>query len=182
MSLETQSTLTGIRYRTDREKWQARISLQGKILAKMFSTVDEAVTWRKNMQEPKAAEKFLTCSDLFPKWLESIKNDSVYSPQTYVRYESITKNYFLSSFSKKRVEDITDKIVLEYTVNLKENKKNGKILNAKTIKNIVGTLSNFFEYCCLRGYIELNPAKSPLFRQNLEFCLLLLIKKILNLV
>lgn len=65
------------------------------------------------------------------------------------------------------MEDITDGIVLEYTISLKENKKNGKMLNVKTIKNIVGTLSNFFEYCCLRGYMTLNPAKSPLFRQNL---------------
>lgn len=167
MKLQTQSTLTGIRYRADREKWEARVCIQGKNISKRFSTMEEALTWRNNLLEPKAVDKRLTCADLFPKWLESIKNDSAYSPQTYVRYDSVTKLYFNSCFAKKRVEEITDGIVLQFTVDLKENKKNGKMLNVKTIKNIVGTLSNFFEYCCLRGHITLNPAKSPLFRQNL---------------
>ncbi len=167
MSTQTQSTLTGIRYKTDIEKWEARLSLQGKSHSKIFSTVDEAVVWRKSMQEPKAAELFLTCADLFSKWLECLKNDSDISQQTYMRYASDVKVHLLNFFGKYKIKELNDELVLKFTILLKELKREGKPLAAKTIKNIIGALSNFFEYCCIRNYITLNPAKSPLFRQNL---------------
>lgn len=119
------------------------------------------------MQKPKAIELVLTCSDLFPKWLEYLKNDPEISQQTHLRYESTVKVYLLKYFGKYKIKELSDESLLKFTVFLKELKLGKKSLAAKTIKNIIGSLSNFFEYCCLRDYIKLNPAKSPLFRQNL---------------
>ena len=119
------------------------------------------------MQEPKTLETLLTCADLFPKWLEYLKNDPEISQQTHLRYESDVKVYLLKYFGKHKLKELSDESLLKFTVFLKELKLGKKSLAAKTIKNIIGSLSNFFEYCCLRDYIKLNPAKSPLFRQNL---------------
>lgn len=167
MTSQSQSTLTGIRFKTDRNKWEARVCLQGKTLSKVFSTVDEAVAWRKSMLEPKAVETVLTCADLFPKWLESLKNDPDFSPQSYNLYSSNTKVHLLNFFGKMKLQEILDVTVIKFAVYLKDFVYKGKTLSAKTIKCLIGCLSNFFEYCCVRGYILINPSKLPLFRQNL---------------
>ena len=167
MNLQSQSTLTGIRYKTDIEKWEARIKLQGKSISKTFVTVDEAVVWRKSMQEPKAVETILTCAELFPKWLENLKGDSVYSPQTYERYENMARLYILPFFKKYKPQEITDSLVMSFIVSVKEMKRK-KPLSSKSIKNLATGLSTFFEYCFIRGLVLLNPAKAPLFRQNLS--------------
>ena len=167
MSLQTPTTLTGIRYRSDIEKWEARLSIQGKGISKNFLSVDEAVAWRKSMEEPKAVATFLTCADLFPKWLENLRGDSVYSPQTYERYENMVRLYILPFFKKYKVQDITDSLVMSFIVSVKEMKRE-KPLSSKSIKNLATALSSFFEYCFIRGLVLLNPAKAPLFRQNLS--------------
>jgi integrase len=55
---------------------------------------------------------------------------------------------------------------LSFIVSLKELKRK-KPLSTKSIKNAATALSSFFEYCFMRGLIEVNQAKTPMFRQNL---------------
>lgn len=167
MTQPTQSTLIGVRFKPERNKWEARIKLQGKSISRLFSTVEEAVAWRKSMQEPKTVETLLTCADLFPKWLESLKNDCDKSPQTYERYENMVRLYILPFFGKNYLKEVTDSLVMNFIVSIKEMKRE-KPLSSKSIKNTATALSTFFEYCIIRGLISLNPAKSPLFRQNLS--------------
>ncbi|MES2615781.1 MAG: tyrosine-type recombinase/integrase [Bdellovibrionota bacterium] len=168
MTTLTQSTLTGIRYRTDREAWEARVCLQGKNISKRFPSMEEAISWRKKMQEPKVSETLLTCADLLPKWLESLRNDPEFSPQTCVTYSVDAKGYFIPFFGKVKIKDVTDELLVKFTIYLKDVRHRQKPLSSKTIKNIIGSLSNFLEYCTIRDYIEFSPARSPLFKSKLS--------------
>ena len=168
MSLQTQTTYTGIRFKADREKWEARVCLHGKNISRIFQTMEEAISWRKKMQEPKIVETLLTCADLIPKWLESLRNDPELSPQTSVLYSFGANTHILPFFGKVTIKGVTDELLVKFAIHLKEVRRNQKPLASKTIKNIVGTLSNFLEYCTVRGYIEFSPARSPLFKSKLS--------------
>lgn len=168
MTTQSQSNLTGIRFRTDRNKWEARMSLQGKNVSRFFQSMEEAIEWRKKMQEPKAVEAVLTCSELIPKWLESLKNNPELSPQTCVQYALDASTHIAPFFGKVKIKEVTDELLVKFAIHLKEIKRYNKPLSSKTIKNIVGTLSNFLEYCTVRDYIEFSPARSPLFKSKLS--------------
>ena len=168
MTTQSQSNLTGIRYRADINRWEGRISLQGKNLSKTFPTMEEAISWRKKMQEPKMAETLLICADLVPKWLDSLRNDPEFSPQTCVTYSFDARTYIIPFFGKVKIKEVTDELLVKFTIHMKEVRRHQKPLASKTIKNIVGTLSNFLEYCTIRDYIEFSPARSPLFKSKLS--------------
>lgn len=164
---QQQSHLTGIRFKPDIEKWEARISIKNKSHSQTFKKLEDAMEWRKKKEDQKFSPSFFLCPEIFPQWLESLKQDRDISPQTHVRYSSDTKVHLIPFFKEISLKNVNDAMVLKFAIQLKETKYCGKSLSTKTIKNIVGALSNFFEYCCLREYMELNPAKSPLFKQNL---------------
>ena len=168
MSTQTQSTLTGVRFKIENKKWEARVTLQGKNISKLFQTVEEAISWRQKMQAPKAVETFLTCAELIPKWLESLKNDPEFSPQTCVTYSFDARAHIIPFFGKMKIKSITDELLVMFAIRLKEVRRHQKPLATKTIKNIVGTLSNFLEYCAIRDYINFSPARSPLFKSKLS--------------
>jgi len=162
-----QSNLTGIRFKPDIEKWEARISLKNKSHSQTFKKLEDAIEWRKKREDQKFSPSFFLCPEIFPQWLESLKQDRDISPQTHMKYFSDTKVHLTPFFKGIALKNIDDAMALKFAIQLKETKYCGRTLSTKTIKNIVGALSNFFEYCCLREYMELNPAKSPLFKQNL---------------
>lgn len=153
--------------------WEARICIKGKHYEETFQTEEEAIAWRKSFEERKKSspESFLTCGELFPLWLEHLnmasqKADPDYSPQTYVRYESIWKVYFQKYFSKMKMDDLNGELIFKFADHLKDTPRNGKFLHKKTIKNIIGALSNFLKYCRLKRHIKSNPTKDPSFRED----------------
>lgn len=160
-----QSNLIGIRYKPDIEKWEARISIKNQSHSKTFQKLEEAIEWRKNKEEQKSSCVFFTCSELFAPWLESLKNDVDLSPQTHSRYENMCRLYIAPFFKSMLLKDITNIELINFVVHLKELKRKTP-LAAKTIKNMIAALSNFFEYCSLRNYIPLNPVRTDVFKQN----------------
>lgn len=166
--IHQRTKLKGIRFRTDIQKWEARIQINKIEHIRYFTEPTDAAAWRESLKDQKSSSCFLTFNDICPKWLESIENDPSYSRQTCFRYTGDARVHLKPFFELRKIQDISETDVLSFAVHLKEKRYRGKCLSPKTIKNIVGVLSNFFEYCWARGYIVLNPVGSSLFRQNLK--------------
>lgn len=151
----------GIRYKATLKKYEARISINGQALSKTFQTELEAVTWHKLQTESRKTECHFTCYELFPKWLEHLKNDK--SIQTVYKYERDTRVHIEPFFKHKKIKDVDDKFLKEFVIQLKQRKYCGNTITFKTARNIIGTLWSFFEYCCEHTYLESNPVHSDSF-------------------
>lgn len=161
--MKTQNTEKCIRYRAHCNTWEVRTSINKVSYNQTFKTKELARAWYKSLKESKNSKCYLTCKQIMPLWLESLKNDPNFSPQSFIKFECETNLYLLPFFGDKPIQDVTDELVFDFCVSLKDSSKK---LSDKTICNIIGELSNFFEFCALRKYIRLNPAKSQYFVEN----------------
>lgn len=165
---QEKSALAGIRYKPELKKFEARICIKGVQHSKVFSTANEASTWRQMMFDKKDSVCFLTFDDVIAGWLEKLANESEYSPQTLRLYKGGLKVHLLPFFKGRKVKEITEIDIIDFAVQLKAKKHKGKHISSKTVKNIVGSLSNFFEYCEFRKCISINPVATDAFRQKLK--------------
>lgn len=153
--------LKGIRYRAKINRYEARISINGQHLSKTFKTVENAIAWHKSQEDSRESECHLTCGELFPKWIESLKSEK--SPQTIFKYERDTRVHIDPVFKRKKIKDVDAKFLIEFVIQLKQRKHYGRTITLKTARNVVGTLWSFFEYCCEQTYLESNPIQSDKF-------------------
>lgn len=165
---QQESKLVGIRYRPEVKKWKARINVKGTAYSKTFSDVNDAIAWRKNLQEQKESDHFYTLGELVPKWIESLGSDPKISPCTVRKYATSAKCHFAPYFHAMSLKDITGEKITEFAIKLKETKNNGKYLSIDYIDDIMTAFTSFLEYCCIRNHIILNPAKSEFYKQNFK--------------
>lgn len=163
-----QSISVGIRYKPEIKKYEARINVKGTPYSKTFSDVNDAISWRKTLEEQKELEHFYTLGELVPKWIESLKNDPKISPSTVRKYSTSAKCHFDPYFHSIKLQDITGEKIIEFVIKTKETKRNGKYLSIDYIDDVMTALISFFEDCCARSYIILNPAKSDFCKQNFK--------------
>jgi integrase/recombinase XerD len=173
----SQKNTKGIRFLTNRNKWQVRIKIAGRIYSKAFSLLEEAQEWRSQTEAKCKAQKSSAqvvdpgrlCSDLFKDWLADPL--AFNSPETHAKAEKIARHHFEPVFRERCVGQICPQDVLEFarsllTVPIAGSK--GKLRNPKTVKNVIGTLGTFFEWCAMRTFIEHNPATDHKMRQQLK--------------
>jgi len=173
----SQANIEGIRFLANRNKWQARIKIAGRGLSKSFELLEQAQKWRNKMatqsQVQSSCIQFLEagykCIGLFGEWLADPL--AFNSPETHAKAEKIAKHHFEPVFGEKLVKLICPQDVLEFartllTVPIAGSK--GKLRSPKTVKNVIGALAAFFEWCCTRAFIEHNPATDHKMRQQLK--------------
>ncbi|MBX9836943.1 MAG: site-specific integrase [Silvanigrellaceae bacterium] len=161
-----QSKLTGIRFIPRLNLWEARISINGEQKSKSFHSKEEAIKWRDKLKNPSVLNS-LHCGNLFQLWLKNPFGN--YSPQTIYIYEQNVRLYILPVFGKLKPDEIDDNSILTFALKLAETPtQQGNKRALKTVRNILGTLSTFFEWCCLKNYIIQNPVKEPKVSQNIS--------------
>jgi integrase len=159
------SKLTRIRYIPRLNKWEARISINGEQISKTFYSKDEAIDWRDKTKNPIVLHS-PQCSTLFQDWLKTPFGN--YSPQTIYIYEQNVRLYLNPVFGNLNPKEIDDNAILSFALKLAETPtQQGNKRSLKTVRNILGTLSTFFEWCCLKDFIIKNPVKEPKVTQNI---------------
>ncbi|MES2614434.1 MAG: site-specific integrase [Bdellovibrionota bacterium] len=161
---------TGIRHIKRLEKWQARVQTKDIELSKCFNTMQEAINWRNSQITPIVLASCIKqdeqCEVLFVKWLASpfIK----YSEQTLHLYREAVRLHFRSFFHLKPNE-VTPDMILKWINDLREQPTcRNNIRSIKTIKNLLGAFTAFFEWCYLKSLIETNPARDHKMREKLS--------------
>ncbi|KAB8029883.1 tyrosine-type recombinase/integrase [Fluviispira multicolorata] len=159
------SKLTGIRFIPRLNMWEARISIDGRQTSKTFSSKDDAIEWRERLKNPIVINT-TKCSNLFKDWLKNPFGN--YSPQTIYIYEQNVRLYINPVFGELNPKEIDDNSILSFALKLAETPtQQGNKRSLKTVRNIIGTLSTFFEWCCFKDFIHKNPVKEPKVTQNI---------------
>jgi integrase len=167
--------LEGIRFLESRNTWQARIKRDGKPLSKTFRTHEEAILWRDATREKKTTpegsafeERALspTCEDLIPRWLNT--SEEHYGEQSLLRMRTDVKNHIQPHLGSVRLSDLGSRTLLDFFIAIAETpySSGGRKRSTKTVKNLLSTVSSFFEWCAIGGFIENNPAKDSRFREQ----------------
>ncbi len=160
-----QANLIGIRFIPRINKWEARAAVKGTHYSKTFLNKDDAIFWRMQLLQP-TSFVVATCELLFDSWLNN--PFGFYSPQTIFIYRQNVRLYLLPEFGSLKPTEIDENLILSFAIKLAETKTvQGKARSLKTVRNIIGTLSTFFEWCCLKNYLQTNPAKEPRVVQNM---------------
>jgi|GEM_PF-5619352 len=171
------SVIEGIRFLEKRNKWQARIKINGKQLNATFSNLEDARAWRsaqiskKTMRDvgskSHANDAGQRCIELFDEWLADpiIFN----SPETREKEIKITRFHLKPVFGERPVTAVSPEEVLEFLRGLLTTPIIGsskKLRSPKTVKNVLGVLSAFFEWCADRSIISENPAADQKMREK----------------
>ena len=171
------SVVEGIRFLEKRNKWQARIKLAGQSLSKTFSSLEDATAWRaEKLSKRPAGEVEATirndelaqrCVELFDEWLAD--PIAFNSQETREKAIKITRFHLKPVFGEKPVAAVNPEEILEFLRLLLTVPIGGpaqKLRSPKTVKNVLGVLSGFFEWCAVRSIISENPAADQKMREK----------------
>lgn len=132
-----QANLIGTRFILLINKWEARSAVKGTYYSKTFLNKDNAIFWRTQLLQPTSVI-VATCELLFDSWLNN--PFGFYSPQTIFIYRQNVRLYLLPVFGSLKPTEIDENLILSFAIKLAE---------TKTVRNIIGTLSTFFEWYLL---------------------------------
>lgn len=171
------SVFEGIRFLEKRNKWQARIKLAGQSLSKTFSSLEGATAWRAEqlskrtvcdveatIRNDELVQRFI---ELFDEWLAD--PIAFNSPETREKAIKITRFHLKPVFGERPVTAVSPEEILEFLRGLLTTPVSGpakKQRSPKTVKNVLGVLSGFFEWCAVRSIISENPAADQKMREK----------------
>lgn len=142
-----QANLIGTRFILLINKWEARSAVKGTHYSKTFLNKDDAIFWRTQLLQPTSVI-VATCELLYDSWLNN--PFSFYSPQSIFIYKQNLRLYLLPEFGSLKPTEIDENLILSFAIKLAETKTvQGKARSLKTVQNIIGTLSTFFEWYLL---------------------------------
>ena len=103
----------GLRWREDRQKYEAQISVGGQRISKSFATHKEGVVWLSNMrtQSQKGKIQLMTLEQFLRFWLENHKDNITDS--TYKGYERSIRLHIPHKFGQMRLVDILPEDMFE---------------------------------------------------------------------
>ena len=146
-------------FEVDNKRYQMSTRTKDKRLAGEIAAALQADTVRDKFNIPQKYNKQRLFSETYQEYLRSLSN----VPRT-VMNKNIALKHFLPVFKDKNIADITVSDVKTYQLKRRleiMNKNSGKKeseINFAWLNKEISILSNFFNFCIEKSYIDKNPA------------------------
>ena len=149
-------------FRLDNKHYQYSCKTKQKEIAQEIASAIYADTIRNRFNLPVKNKSKILFSDFFKNYIDSLIN----SPRTVIN-KTVESKHFLPFFGNKEIINITPADIKSYQLqrkleimNLPKNAgKREQDITFKSVNNELGTLSNFFNFCVEKGYVDKNPAQ-----------------------
>ncbi|MCL4533320.1 MAG: site-specific integrase [Deltaproteobacteria bacterium] len=149
-------------FRLDNKHYQYSCKTKDKETAQEIASAIYADTIRDRFNIPVKNKRKILVSELFKNYMDSLIN----SPRTVIN-KTVESKHFLPFFGNKEIINIKPADIKSYQLqrkleimNLPKNAgKREQDITFKSINNELGTLSNFFNFCVEKGYVDKNPAQ-----------------------
>jgi integrase len=171
--MTTDTTLVGKRVTTDVPGVMSRLKADGSYSYDAIVWIDGRQKWRAFPTKQKAkaakvkaeADKLrgeaqpltgVTLHDYLTDWLNRRRD---VRPETLAEYVRVTENYTLKFFSDRlKLSDVTPRRLNEFVEWLEDEDKQERLLNERTVRNIIGPLRKGLREAARTGKLRVNPA------------------------
>jgi integrase len=148
------------------EKWRARVSLDGREVAKTFTSQDEAIRWKREQQRAYERGEWIDprlSSITFEEWSRNWLNAKTnIAPRTRRGYIARLKSHLLPTFGNRRLTSITNNEISQWIARSLE-----RGVGPVALRQSHGVLRQIFNSALLDGRLNRNPAVGvPLPRVN----------------